>query len=146
MWCAMPRSDFEVCWYLSPVRVPDAELWQPRQETTRFWVSAKIRALVFWNPPVRPLTLEELLHEKVKEKLQSIWFIRQAWSCLYVLSSFQALHLQYVFTYIIGITSRLVPLSISTKPCGLHDSKITPQIPCLFQRTYMERRRGALVR
>src|ERR1700733_3722082 len=78
-----------------------------------------------------------LLHEKVKEKLQSIWFIRQAWSCLYVLSSFQALHLQYVFTYIIGITSRLVPLSISTKPCGLHDSKITPQIPCLFQRTYM---------
>jgi hypothetical protein len=52
------------------VRVPDAELWQPRQETTRFWVSARIRAFGFLESASETSHLGGLLHEKVKESFK----------------------------------------------------------------------------
>ena len=95
---------------------------EPNRRQRGFGVSAKIRTLV----------LEFAWHEKVKESFRVLVYQASLVLSLH-LSSFQALHLQYVFAYIIGITSTLAPLSISTKPCGLDDSKITLQIPCLFQ-------------
>ena len=109
----MPRSDFEVCWYLSPVRIPDAELWavalDPDRRQRGFGSRPRF-GLCFWNPPVDLFALGGLLHEEVKESFKA-FVVYQASLVLFPASifRFKCFCLQYVFTYIIGITSTLAP-------------------------------------
>lgn len=144
----MPRSDNEG---LLPPFLPCSLLMpnygsRPRlpQETMRFLGLGRDSGPCFWKSASNFLALEDFCMKRLKECFKALVYQASLVLSLY-LSSFQVRRLQYVITYIIGITSTLGPYPSAPSRVA-YTTQNNPTDPVLVSRQDMERRRGALIR